>query len=97
MNDHLDALKSAHAAATAEITSAADSARALLDGDIAALRAAAAPPPDRMPLIADVPVDELPPYVPPAVTPSAAALIPDTPVVDVPPPAAFDDAPLWQS
>ena len=64
-------------------------------------------PAGRPPLIADVPVDEPPPYVPPPVAPSANALIPDTPLVDAASPsrrrAALaeltfdDDAPLWQS
>ena len=38
----------------------------------------------RPPLIADVPVDEPPPYIPPLVD------SPDSPAFD-------DDAPLWQS
>ncbi len=96
MNEHLDALRDAHAAAIAAVASEAGAARSMLDGDIAALRAAAAPP--ARPPVIDVPIDEPPPYVPPPATPSAHALIPDTPLVDAPPPAAaFDDAPLWQS
>ena len=99
MNDHQNALKSKLDEALTAIGSAADSTRAVIDGDIQALQEAGSVS-GRPPLIADVPVDELPPYVPPPSASSAHALIPDTPLVDRPEAApAFvdDDAPLWQS
>ncbi|HEV8021695.1 MAG TPA: hypothetical protein VGP41_10555 [Candidatus Lustribacter sp.] len=98
MNDHQSALRAALDAALGEITQAADAARAVIDGDIQTLHEMTAVA-GRPPLIADVPVDEPPPYVPPPMAPSAHALIPDTPLVDSPGSAsAFDDdAPLWQS
>jgi hypothetical protein len=99
MNDHQSALKSKLDEALAAIGSAADSTRAVIDGDIQALQEAGSAA-GRPPLIADVPVDELPPYVPPAAAPSAHALIPDTPLVEAPgasPAFVDDDAPLWQS
>lgn len=95
MNEHTTALQAQLDAALAEIGSAADASRAVIDGDIDALQQLGQTN-MRPPLIADVPVDELPPYTPPPLTPSANALIPDTPLVDVPP-AFDDDAPLWQS
>jgi hypothetical protein len=98
VNDHQSALRAALDAALGEITQAADAARAVIDGDIQTLHEMTAVA-GRPPLIADVPVDEPPPYVPPPMAPSAHALIPDTPLVDSPGSAsAFDDdAPLWQS
>ena len=97
MNDHQSALQAKLDAALAEIGQSADSARAVIDGDIEALHELGSAA-GRPPLIADVPVDEPPPYVPPPVAPSVHALIPDTPLVDSPVSAAFDDdAPLWQS
>ena len=97
MSEHTDALAQQLQAALAEVTAAANAARASLDGDVAALQALAQPvAAERPPLIPNVPVDEPPPYVPPPPTPSARALVPDTPLVEAP--AAFDDdAPLWQS
>ncbi len=97
MSEHTDAIASRYNAAVAQLTAAADSARASIDGDVAALRALGQPP-ERPPLIPNVPVDEPPPYIPPPPTPSARALIPDTPLVESPAASAFDDdAPLWQS
>ena len=98
MNDHENALRAQLDAALAEVGKAADSTRAVIDGDIEALHELGQTA-GRPPLIADVPIDEPPPYVPPPSTPSVHALIPDTPLVDSPGAAsAFDDdAPLWQS
>ena len=98
MNEHTTALRAALDAALGDIGKAADSTRAVIDGDIEALHEMGHVN-GRPPLIADVPFDEPPPYVPPPVTPSVHALIPDTPLVDTPGAAsAFDDdAPLWQS
>jgi hypothetical protein len=96
VNDHQDALRRHLDAALAEITATAASTRAVIDGDIEALHELGQT--GRPPLIADVPVDEPPPYIPPPMTSSANALIPDTPLVDSGAPPAFDDdAPLWQS
>jgi hypothetical protein len=98
MNDHQSALQQQLDAALAEIGTSADASRAIIDGDIEALHEAGATS-GRPPLIADVPVDEPPPYIPPPVAPSVHALIPDTPLVDGAGglPAFDDDAPLWQS
>ena len=97
MNDHQRALQEQLDAALAAIASAADSSRGIIDGDIQALHEAGQTS-GRPPLIADVPFDEPPPYVPPPSAPSVHALIPDTPLVEAPAMAAFDDdAPLWQS
>ncbi len=98
MNDHQDALRQQFDAALAEIGKAAGNSRATIDGDIEALHKFGQPG-GRPPLIADVPVDEPPPYVPPPVAPSLHALIPDTPLVDAPGAGTpfVDDAPLWQS
>jgi len=98
MNEHDQALRQQLDAALAEIAAAAGQARATIAGDIEALHGVSEGP-GRLPLIADVPVDEPPPYVPPPMAPSVNALIPDTPLVDAPgAPAPFDDdAPLWQS
>ncbi len=96
MNDHQAALKQQLDDALAEITSAADSSRSVIDGDIDALNALGHV--GRPPLIADVPVDEPPPYIPPPMSSASNALIPDTPLVDSPSSPIFDDdAPLWQS
>jgi hypothetical protein len=96
MNEHQNALQEQLDAALANISKAAESSRAVIDGDIEALHefghAAGRPP-----LIADVPIDEPPPYIPPPSAPSVHALIPDTPLVDMPAVAFDDDAPLWQS
>ncbi len=99
MNDHQNALQAKLDEALTAIASAAESTRAVIDGDVQAMHEAGAAA-GRPPLIADVPVDDLPPYVPPAAAPSAHALIPDTPLVDSPgasPAFIDDDAPLWQS
>jgi hypothetical protein len=98
VNEHQAALQQQLDAALAEIGAAADQSRAIIDGDIQALHELGASA-GRPPLIADVPFDEPPPYVPPPSAPSAHALIPDTSLVEAPGAAAFvdDDAPLWQS
>jgi len=99
MHDHQNALQQQLDAALAAIGQAADSTRAVIDGDIEALHELGATV-GRPPLIADVPVDEVPPYIPPPSAPSVHALIPDTPLVDAGgASSAFvdDDAPLWQS
>lgn len=98
MNEHTNALRQALDAALADVGRAADESRAVIDGDIEALHEMGQTN-GRPPLIADVPIDEPPPYIPPPVTPSMRALIPDTPLVDTAGAAsAFDDdAPLWQS
>ncbi len=99
MNDHQNALQQQLDAALAAVGQAADESRAVIDGDIQALHELGSSN-GRPPLIADVPFDEPPPYIPPPVAPSAHALIPDTPLVESPGIAAAfvdDDAPLWQS
>lgn len=97
MNEHQAALRRQLDAALAEIGAAADETREAIDGDIQALHEMGHAD-GRPPLIADVPIDEPPPYVPPPVTPSAHALIPDTPLVEPGAASVFDDdAPLWQS
>ena len=99
MNEHQDALRQQLAAALDEVAQGADASRAAIDGDIEALHQMSQTN-GRPPLIADVPFDEPPPYIPPPVAPSAHALIPDTPLVEPGAPSAslaFDDAPLWQS
>jgi hypothetical protein len=98
MNDHQNALQQQLDAALADIGKAADSTRAVIDGDIEALHELGHVD-GRPPLIANVPFDEPPPYVPPPSAPSMHALIPDTPLVDASgaSPAFDDDAPLWQS
>jgi hypothetical protein len=96
VNEHQSALQTKLDAALAEAGKAADSARAVIDGDLQVLHELGAAS-GRPPLIADVPVDEPPPYIPPPVAPSVHALIPDTPLVDSAAPAFDDDAPLWQS
>lgn len=83
-------------AALAEAGVTANGARAVIDGDVETLHELDQT--GRPPLIADVPVDEPPPYIPPPMSTSANALIPDTPLVDYGSLPAFDDdAPLWQS
>ena len=96
MTDHQSALKQQLDAALADVTQAADSSRAVIDGDIEALHQLGQSI-GRPPLIANVPIDEPPPYVPPPSAHSVHALIPDTPLVDSPLAAFDDDAPLWQS
>jgi hypothetical protein len=97
MNEHTAALQQQYDDALAMISASADASRSVIDGDIEALNALSHPA-SRPPLIPDVPVDEPPPYMPPPMSSAAHALIPDTPLVDFPATAAFDDdAPLWQS
>jgi len=98
MNEHVAALQAQLDAALAEISKAAESTRQVIDGDIQALHELGQTA-GRPPLIADVPFDEPPPYIPPPLSPSVHALIPDTPLLDSPGsnPAFDDDAPLWQS
>ena len=96
MNDHQSALRQQLDAALAEIGKSADNSRAIIDGDIEALLELGQNV-GRPPLIANVPFEEPPPYVPPPSAPSVHALIPDTPLVDAPLAAFDDDAPLWQS
>jgi hypothetical protein len=99
VNDHQNALQEKLDAALAAVGKAADATRAVIDGDIEALHELGAST-GRPPLIADVPFDEPPPYIPPPVAPSVHALIPDTPLIESPGMAAAfvdDDAPLWQS
>ena len=96
---HLEAIASGYEAAMGDVTQAALAAHAQIDGDLEALQQLAGNSSSRPPLIADVPIDEPPPYVPPAAI-SYNALIPDTPLVDsslANSSLAFDDAPLWQS
>jgi hypothetical protein len=96
---HLEALAHAYEAAMSEVGRAAQAAHAQIDGDLEALTQLNGT--GRPPLIPNVPVDEPPPYIPPAPSMTAHnALIPDTPLVDSPLSSsslAFDDAPLWQS
>jgi hypothetical protein len=97
VNDHVSALQQKLDAAVAEIAEAAEASRQVIEGDIEALHQLE-PQVGRPPLIADVPVDEPPPYVPPPSAPAANALIPDTPLLDgAASPAFDDDAPLWQN
>lgn len=99
MNDHQKALQEQLDAALTAVGQAADATRAVIDGDIQTLHELGART-GRPPLIADVPYDEPPPYIPPPVAPSVHALIPDTPLLEAPGLAAAfvdDDAPLWQS
>ena len=95
---HLEALALARDAALGEIALGAQAAHAQIDGDLGALRGLGGG--DSRPLLADVPLDEPPPYVPPAAATSQGALIADSPLVDTTlsnSSLAFDDAPLWQS
>lgn len=100
---HLAALQGAFEDAARAIAQAADEARSAIENDAGALREMLHDD-ERAPIIAGVPVDEPPPYIPPPMPAAANALIPDTPLVEAPPSAssaasslAFDDAPLWQS
>jgi hypothetical protein len=61
VNEHQSALQTKLDAALAEAGKAADSARAVIDGDLQVLHELGAAS-GRPPLIADVPVDEPPPY-----------------------------------
>jgi hypothetical protein len=96
MNDHRNALRQRLDAALAEVGKAAEDSRAVIDGDIQALHEFGQSM-GRPPLIANVPIDEPPPYIPPPSAPSVHALIPDTPLVESSAAAFDDDAPLWQS
>ena len=98
MTDHQNALQQQLDAALSAVGHAADETRAVIDGDIQALHQMDTSN-GRPPLIADVPFDEPPPYIPPPMTPSVHALIPDTPLVESPGASQpfDDDAPLWQS
>ena len=54
----------------------------------------------RSTLLADVPIDDIPAYIPPPSLGAEHALIPDTPLIDgslANASLAFDDAPLWQN
>jgi hypothetical protein len=96
---HVDALVARHAADVAAVVSAAESARGALQGGASELHTLAAPNGNgSVPTLGGLPVDELPPYVPPPDAHAENALIPDTPLVDGAAGApAFDDAPLWQN
>ena len=98
LTGHLHALQDRYDAALGDIVAAADRAREAVDHSAQALRELDGVH-ARPPLIADVPVDEMPAYVPPVPHVAANALIPDTPLVDssLNGAPAFDDAPLWQS
>ena len=72
MNDHHNVLQEQLDAALAAVGQAADATRAVIDGDIQALHELGANT-GRPPLIADVPFDEPPPYIPPPLAPSAHA------------------------
>jgi hypothetical protein len=97
---HFAALEARYSEDLAAISAAADAARAAVDGDLGALHALSGNSAvDPANLLADIPMDELPPYVPPLLS-SEHALIPDTPLIDSPisnTSLAFDDAPLWQN
>lgn len=97
---HLEALAASLNQAKDVVARGAQAAHAQIDGNLEALHAFTAPP-SRPPLIPGIPIEEPPPYVPPAPNgDSHHALIPDTPLVDAPlsnSSLAFDDAPLWQS
>jgi hypothetical protein len=95
---HVAAIGAQYDSAVANITLCADAARRAAEADLAAVHEMLTN--DRPPLIAGIPVDEPPPYVPPPLPAAANALIPDTPLLETPAAAsslAFDDAPLWQS
>ena len=104
MNDltgpHFAALEARYNEDLAALSSAADAARAAVDGDLSAIRTFAGNGSlDPADLLADIPMDDLPAYVPPSLS-SEYALIPDTPLIDSPianSSLAFDDAPLWQN
>lgn len=96
---HLEALQARFNDDLAAIHAAADAARAAIDGDSSALTAFASNG-VRSTLLADVPVDDIPAYVPPPPLGAENALIPDTPLIDgslANNSLAFDDAPLWQN
>lgn len=96
---HFDALEARFVDDLAAIRAGADAARAAVDGDTSALTAFAGSG-VRSTILADVPIDDLPPYVPPPPSFGAEnALIPDTPLIDgsLNSSLAFDDAPLWQN
>ncbi len=96
---HFDALEARYADDVAAIHAAADAARAAVDGDTSALVAYAGNG-LRSTLLADVPIDDIPAYIPPPSLGAENALIPDTPLIDgslANASLAFDDAPLWQN
>jgi hypothetical protein len=96
---HFDALEARFAADVSAIHAAADGARAAVDGDASGLIGFASNG-VRSTLLADVPIDDIPPYVPPPSFGAENALIPDTPLIDgslANASLAFDDAPLWQN
>jgi len=96
---HLEALEARYNDDLAAIRADAAAARAAVDGDSAALSTFAGNG-VRSTILADVPVDDIPPYVPPPALLAEHALIPDTPLIDgslANPSLAFDDAPLWQN
>jgi hypothetical protein len=99
LSEHMSALQASYDDAVSHIASAADDARANVEGSAQTLRHLAGPE-ERPPIIANVPIDDVPAYVPPAPSMASNALIPDTPLVSStlnPNSLAFDDAPLWQS
>lgn len=96
---HLEAIEARYNDDLAAISAAADAARAAVDGNASALTAFASSG-TRSTLLADVPIDDLPAYVPPPPLAAEHALIPDTPLIDgslANTSLAFDDAPLWQN
>jgi hypothetical protein len=96
---HLEALEARYNDDLTAIRIAADEARAAIDGDTNALTSFASNG-VRSTLLADVPIDDLPAYVPPPPLAAEHALIPDTPLIDgslANTSLAFDDAPLWQN
>lgn len=98
LQHHVDALIARHAADVAAIMSAAEGARNALNGSASELRALSGSNGSLPTTLGGLPVDDLPPYVPPPSAHAENALIPDTPLVDAPVGApAFDDAPLWQN
>lgn len=96
VQSHLAALAERHENDLAAISAAAGAARDAIETGATELIGRAS---GRMQLL-DVPVDDLPAYIPPPLPASEHALIPDTPLVDTAlsnSSLAFDDAPLWQS
>ena len=96
---HFAALEARYNDDLAAIRAAADAARAAVDGDGSALTAFASSG-VRSTILADVPIDDIPAYVPPPPLAAEHALIPDTPLIDgslANNSLAFDDAPLWQN
>jgi hypothetical protein len=98
LDAHFEALSARHQADVEAVAAAADGARAAIEGHAGDV-GGYAPPVDVTPTIGGMPVDDLPPYVPPPNAHAENALIPDTPLVDggVGGSLAFDDSPLWQN